>query len=59
MKETTEETDLRLLCDFAVMNGAGGAEAVDAGLMAVDERVQLELFIEQVVHVVLRGECFG
>ena len=59
MKKTPEKTDLRLLCDFAVMNGAGGAEAIDARSKAVDERVQLELFFERVDDVVLRGECFG
>jgi len=59
MKKAPVETDLRVFCGFAVRNGAGGAKAVDGGLMAVDERVQLGRGFERLVHVVLRGECFG
>jgi len=42
LKKSQKETDLKDLCDFAVESGATRAKVIEAGLIVIDERVQLK-----------------
>jgi predicted metal-binding protein len=42
LAESQKEIDLRELCDLAIKKGATRAKAIEAGLIVVDERVQLK-----------------
>jgi len=42
LKRFSKETDIKELCRLAIKNGANRAEIINAGLIVVDERVQLK-----------------
>lgn len=50
MKKPSKENDLKELCDIAIKNGASRAKVINAGLIVVDERVQLKCRYPPCLH---------